>query len=103
MFPGHDQIAHLESSISYIRGYPVCDDGSEKSRGSRGRWGGRGCVRGACRRQSEAAETQTWIEFSVKCGYLDVEIGRELYGTYNQILSGLVNMINHSESWLMKH
>jgi four helix bundle protein len=61
------------------------------------------CVRGACRRQSEAAETQTWIEFSVKCGYLDVEIGRELYGTYNQILSGLVNMINHSESWLMKH
>ncbi|QKQ75222.1 four helix bundle protein [Nostoc sp. TCL240-02] len=61
------------------------------------------CVRGACRRQAEAAETQTWIEFSVKCGYLDVEIGRELYGTYNQILSGLVNMINHSESWLMKH
>ncbi|WP_375448785.1 four helix bundle protein [uncultured Nostoc sp.] len=61
------------------------------------------CVRGACRRQAEAAETQTWIEFSVKCGYLNVEIGRELYGTYNQILSGLVNMINHSESWLMKH
>lgn len=53
--------------------------------------------------ESKAAETQTWIEFSVKCGYLDVEIGRELYGTYNQILSGLVNMINHSESWLMKH
>ncbi|MDM9383568.1 MULTISPECIES: four helix bundle protein [Nostocales] len=53
--------------------------------------------------EAEAAETQTWIEFSVKCGYLDVEIGRELYGTYNQILSGLVNMINHSESWLMKH
>ncbi|MEH2144532.1 four helix bundle protein [Nostoc sp.] len=53
--------------------------------------------------ESEAAETQTWIEFSVKCGYLNVEIGRELYGTYNQILSGLVNMINHSESWLMKH
>ncbi|RAM50044.1 MAG: four helix bundle protein [Hapalosiphonaceae cyanobacterium JJU2] len=53
--------------------------------------------------EAEAAETQTWIEFSVKCGYLDVEIGRELYGSYNQILSGLVNMINHSESWLMKH
>lgn len=53
--------------------------------------------------EAEAAETQTWIEFSVKCGYLNVEIGRELYGTYNQILSGLVNIINHSESWLMKH
>lgn len=53
--------------------------------------------------EAEAAETQTWIEFSVKCGYLHVDMGRELYGSYNQILSGLVNMINHSESWLMKH
>ena len=50
----------------------------------------------------KAAETQTWIEFAVNCGYLDVEIGRELYGKYNQILSGLVTMIKDSSSWLMK-
>src|SRR5689334_17335333 len=49
------------------------------------------CVRGACRRQAEAAETQTWIEFAVKCNYLDVELGRELYGIYNRLLGGLVN------------
>jgi four helix bundle protein len=53
--------------------------------------------------EAEAAETQTWLEFAVKCGYLDPELGREIYGMYNQILSGLVNMINHSQSWLMKH
>ena len=52
--------------------------------------------------EAEAAETQTWIEFAVKCNYMNVEIGRELYGTYNRVLSGLVNMINHPAPWLMK-
>ena len=51
----------------------------------------------------KAAETQTWIEFAVKCGYLDRETGRELYGSYNQVLSGLVNMINNPSPWLMQH
>jgi four helix bundle protein len=50
----------------------------------------------------KAAETQTWIEFAVKCNYLDVEVGRELYGKYNQILSGLVTMSKSSSSWLIK-
>jgi four helix bundle protein len=53
--------------------------------------------------ESEAAETQTWIEFAVKCNYLDVDTGRELYGIYNQILGSLVNMINNPSPWLMKH
>jgi four helix bundle protein len=52
--------------------------------------------------EAEAAETQTWIEFAVKCNYLDVEVGRELYGKYNQILSGLVTMSKNSSSWLIK-
>ncbi|ACK70904.1 S23 ribosomal protein [Gloeothece citriformis PCC 7424] len=52
--------------------------------------------------EAEAAETQTWIEFAVQCQYLDVEEGRNLYGSYNQVLAGLVNMINHPEPWLMK-
>ena len=52
--------------------------------------------------EAEAAETQTWIEFAVKCNYMNVEIGRELYGTYNRVLSGLVSMINHPSPWLMK-
>ncbi|BAY42379.1 S23 ribosomal protein (plasmid) [Nostoc sp. NIES-2111] len=51
--------------------------------------------------EAEAAETQTWIEFAVKCNYLDVNTGRELYGIYNQVLGSLVSMINNPSPWLM--
>ena len=51
--------------------------------------------------EAEAAETQTWIEFAVKCNYLDVQVGRELYQHYNQILGTLVNMINNPSMWLL--
>ncbi len=51
--------------------------------------------------EAEAAETQTWVEFAAKCNYLDIEVGRELYRTYNQILGILVNMINHPSAWLL--
>ncbi|MEH1842192.1 MAG: four helix bundle protein [Nostoc sp.] len=50
--------------------------------------------------EAEAAETQTWIEFAVKCNYMNVEVGREVYANYNQVLSGLVNMINNPSPWL---
>lgn len=52
--------------------------------------------------EAEAAETQIWIEFAVKCNYLDIEAGRELYRTYDQILGKLVNLINHSSLWVIK-
>jgi len=45
--------------------------------------------------EAEAAETQVWLEFSVKCNYLDATVGRELYTTYDNILGKLVNMILH--------
>lgn len=51
--------------------------------------------------ESEAAETQVWLEFSVKCNYLDAAIGRELYATYDNILGKLVNMILHPEQWVI--
>jgi four helix bundle protein len=51
--------------------------------------------------EAESAETQTWIEFAVKCNYLEVETGRELYTTYNRILGGLVSMINNPAVWLI--
>lgn len=52
--------------------------------------------------EAEAAETQVWLEFSVKCGYLDAETGRELYAVYDNILGKLVNMIQHPEQWVIK-
>ncbi len=52
--------------------------------------------------EAEAAETQVWIKFAVKCSYIEIEQARELYKTYNQILKGLVNMIHNSEKWTIK-
>ena len=49
----------------------------------------------------KSAETQVWLKFAVKCQYLSVEQGRELYGIYNQVLSGLVNMINNPSRWII--
>lgn len=51
--------------------------------------------------ETEAAETQTWIEFAVRCGYLTPEVGKELDQVYNEILSTLVGMINHADSWTL--
>ena len=51
--------------------------------------------------EAEAAETQTWLEFAVKCDYLDAEAGRALYQTYDHILGKLVNMIRNPSPWLM--
>jgi len=34
--------------------------------------------------------------------YLEIEKGRELYAIYNQILGGLVYLINNSHQWIIK-
>jgi four helix bundle protein len=51
--------------------------------------------------EAEAAETQIWIEFAVRCNYLDREEGQKLYRVYNSIIGRLVIMINHPENWLL--
>jgi four helix bundle protein len=40
--------------------------------------------------EGEAAETQVWIEFAVKCDYLNRDKGEALYRTYDEILRTLV-------------
>ena len=52
--------------------------------------------------EAEAAETQVWIEFSVKCGYLDRKTGRSLYLEYDKILGKFVRMISRPDPWLLK-
>lgn len=52
--------------------------------------------------EGEAAETQVWIQFAVKCGYLDREEAHKLYSEYDDILGMLVRMINNPEAWLLK-
>ena len=51
--------------------------------------------------ESEAAETQVWIEFAVKCHYLERDRAERLYCAYNDLLRTLVGMITHPETWVI--
>lgn len=51
--------------------------------------------------EAEAAETQTWIQFAVKCEYLSREIGEDLFREYNAVLGMLVAMITKPEDWVL--
>jgi four helix bundle protein len=51
--------------------------------------------------ESEAAETQVWIEFAVKCHYLSRDRAEPLYRAYDDILRTLVGMITHPETWVI--
>jgi len=51
--------------------------------------------------ETEAAETQVWLEYAVKCSYISPEAGKELYKAYNGIISTLVGMMNHPETWVI--
>jgi four helix bundle protein len=51
--------------------------------------------------ESEAAETQVWIEFAVKCDYLNRDRAETLCRAYDEILRTLVGMITHPETWVI--
>jgi four helix bundle protein len=51
--------------------------------------------------ESEAAETQVWLEFAVKCRYMNRDEAAALYKTYDGVLATLVGMINHPETWVI--
>jgi four helix bundle protein len=51
--------------------------------------------------ETEAAETQVWLEFAVKCNYLTAERGRELSVYYDNIIGKIVNLINKPTPWLL--
>ena len=51
--------------------------------------------------ESEAAETQVWIEFALKCYYLKADQAVPLYQVYDEVLRMLVSMINRPQSWVI--
>lgn len=51
--------------------------------------------------EGEAAETQTWLEFAVRCEYMAADTGRRLFKTYDEIISRLVSMINNPDTWVL--
>src|SRR5690349_6419337 len=51
--------------------------------------------------EAEAAETQTWVQFAVRCRYLAREVGAEVFREYNTILGMLVAMITKPKDWVL--
>ena len=49
--------------------------------------------------EAEAAETQNWLDFSLKCGYLSAEVHQKLDEAYEEIIGMLVIMQKHPEKW----
>ncbi|MBI2359798.1 MAG: four helix bundle protein [Deltaproteobacteria bacterium] len=52
--------------------------------------------------ESEACETQVWIEFAYKCNYIDASTKDKLDADYNQIIGQLVRMIDEAPKWIIK-
>jgi four helix bundle protein len=51
--------------------------------------------------ESEACETQVWVEFARRCEYLKDEICEELDATYDEIMGQLVRMVIDADKWLI--
>ncbi len=49
--------------------------------------------------EAEAAETQTWLQFAVKCRYLSAADAKALYVEYDAIIGMLVSMIRQPDQW----
>jgi four helix bundle protein len=52
--------------------------------------------------EAEASETQAWLEYSVKCGYMEHSTGKELHTMYDRIIGKLVTMGNNPKRWILK-
>jgi len=52
--------------------------------------------------EAEAAETQVWLEFADRCGYLDHHVTEDLMASYDSILGKLVVMMNRPEDWRIR-
>jgi len=52
--------------------------------------------------ESEACETQVWVEFARRCEYLQDSVSDELDTVYEQIMGQIVRMINDADKWLIR-
>ncbi|MCK4330460.1 four helix bundle protein [candidate division WOR-3 bacterium] len=52
--------------------------------------------------ETEAEETRVWLEFSLKCGYLDQDTTKSLDDTYDRILAQIVTMIQEPDKWIIR-
>ncbi len=51
--------------------------------------------------ETEATETQVWLELALRSGYITKEFNEEMFAEYESIVAQLVVMINQSEKWII--
>lgn len=51
--------------------------------------------------ETEACETQVWLELALLCKYLSEEKTNELIEKYDHLISQLVLMINDADKWVI--
>ena len=52
--------------------------------------------------ESEAAETQVWLEFGIRCNYANAPEITELKLSYDQIIGQIVKMIGEAHKWVIQ-
>lgn len=52
--------------------------------------------------ETEACETQVWLEFSLACKYIDEKTFSRLFEKYEKILGQIIKMINEPEKWVIR-
>jgi four helix bundle protein len=52
-----------------------------------------------CDAAGESAETQVWLDFSTRCGYITEDVAQKLKKEYDRVIGKLVTMINRPEDW----
>ena len=52
--------------------------------------------------ETEATETQVWLELALLCKYLTEEKTNELLKKYDHLISQLVLMINDADNWILE-
>lgn len=52
--------------------------------------------------ETEAAETQVWLEIAKECGYITKKEFEKMDSEYEKIIGQLVRMIDGADDWLIK-
>jgi len=52
--------------------------------------------------ETEACETQVWLEIALRCKYLTEETTNDLLEKYDHLISQFVLMINDADNWIIE-
>lgn len=52
--------------------------------------------------ETEACETQVWLELSIRCKNINEEKTNDLIGKYDHLISQLVVIINDADNWVLE-